>query len=56
MLPAHIIEKILEQEKRNNTDNRVQPALELPLVPFEYTQATENKSQRGVIVIDLLGE
>ena len=55
MLPAHIIEQILEREKCERTDNRPQITLDLP-VPMPGLQKTEPQdTTRGVVVIDLLG-
>ena len=57
MLPAHIIAKILEKERREGVDNRPQISLEIPEVLPEFVQVTTNDSpQRGVVVVDLLGE
>ena len=51
MLDPWIIEEILkrESEQRRESDNRV----ELPLEPPRYEEKTPEKSDRGVIVIDI---
>lgn len=54
MLPAHIIDSIREREARRREEQRPQPTLELPQVYPVSKPAAEEKSDRGVTVIELL--
>ena len=58
MLPPFIIDQIRKREERSR-EKHERPAVELPLVdlvdlPVEDERGSEDQSQRGVVIIDLL--
>jgi hypothetical protein len=58
MLPPFIIEQIRRREEQERA-RPVQPQLEIPgehSVPRKPSAPAEEQGQRGVVVIDLLGE
>jgi hypothetical protein len=58
MLPPFIIEQIRRREEEQERARHDQPQLEIPAdrpAP-RAPQAPEEKGERGVIIIDLLGE
>jgi hypothetical protein len=57
MLPPFIIEQIRRREEQERARNE-QPQLEIPLQPPapRTPQAPDDKAERGVIIIDLIGD
>ena len=57
MLPAYIIEEIRRRElEERSRDNRRQPQIELPQPVKKSEPNIEDKSDRGVVIIDLMGD
>jgi hypothetical protein len=57
MLPPFIIEQIRRREEQERVRHE-QPQLDIPAIrpPPHATPTQEEKAERGVIVIDLLGD
>jgi len=57
MLPPFIIEQIRRREEQERARNE-QPQLEIPLQPPapRPTNTPDDKAERGVVIIDLLGD
>lgn len=57
MLPPFIIEQIRRREEQERVRHE-QPQLDIPAIrpPPQSTPTQEEKGERGVIVIDLLGD
>jgi hypothetical protein len=57
MLPPFIIEQIRRREEQERVRPE-QPQLDVPVIrpPPQTTPTQEEKAERGVIVIDLLGD
>lgn len=58
MLPPFIIEQIRRREEQERSRHE-QPQLEIPAnrpPPAKPAPATEEKDDRGVVIIDLLGD
>jgi hypothetical protein len=55
MLPPFIIEQIRQREERERR-NAPQPFLELPLHRPMREREPEETSERGVVIIDLMGD
>jgi hypothetical protein len=58
MLPPFIIEQIRQREERERRNAPQQPFLELPIPPRMPPQEREkpDEQDRGVVIIDLMGE
>jgi hypothetical protein len=56
MLPPFIIEQIRKREEQDRSRHE-RPQLEIPVDPFPRSpKAPDEQADRGVIVIDLLGD
>jgi hypothetical protein len=57
MLPPFIIEQIRQREEQERS-RQEQPQLELPLAPARppTREPKEDTPQRGVVILDLLGD
>jgi hypothetical protein len=56
MLPPFIIEQIRRREEQDRVRHE-QPQLDIPAIrPPQATPTQEEKAERGVIVIDLMGD
>lgn len=58
MLPPFIIDQIKRREEEERQRDRDRPVLELPLPPLAPSPmgyADEEKGERGVIIIDVVG-
>jgi hypothetical protein len=53
MLPPFIIEQIRKREKEEREHQAEQPRLELPLERRRRPEASDEETDRGVVIVDL---